>query len=73
MKPAKRVKPTSAMLTEKYQRQLEEDRRYQVARAIKRDRFFKAQNISDLQAMWHGDEPRRRMVQHSIGQEPGIR
>jgi cytidylate kinase len=26
-KPAKRVKPTSAMLIEKYQRQLEEDRR----------------------------------------------
>jgi hypothetical protein len=29
-KPAKRVKPTSAMLIEKYQRQLEEDRRYRV-------------------------------------------
>jgi ribosomal protein S17E len=30
-KLAKRVKPTSAMLIEKYQRQLEEDRRYRVA------------------------------------------
>jgi hypothetical protein len=30
-KPAKRVKSTSAMLIEKYQRQLEEDRRYRVA------------------------------------------
>jgi hypothetical protein len=28
--PAKRVKPTSAMLIEKYQRQLEEDWRYRV-------------------------------------------
>ena len=43
-KPAKRVKPTSAMLIEKYQRQLEEDRRYRVAREIKRDRFFEARN-----------------------------
>jgi hypothetical protein len=34
-KPAKRVKPTSAMLIKKYQRQLEEDRRYRVARGIK--------------------------------------
>jgi hypothetical protein len=47
-KPAKRVKPTSAMLIEKYQRQLEEDRRYRVARWIKQDRFFEAQNISYL-------------------------
>jgi hypothetical protein len=30
-KLAKRVEPTSALLIEKYQRQLEEDRRYQVA------------------------------------------
>jgi hypothetical protein len=29
-KPAKRVKPTLAMLIEKYQRQLEEDRKYRV-------------------------------------------
>jgi hypothetical protein len=47
-KPAKRVKPTSAMLIEKYQRQLEEDRRYRVARWIKQDRFFEAQNRSYL-------------------------
>jgi hypothetical protein len=31
MKPAKRVKPTLAMLIEKYQQQLVEDRRYRVA------------------------------------------
>jgi hypothetical protein len=30
-KPAKSVKPTLAMLIEKYQRQLEEDRRYRIA------------------------------------------
>jgi hypothetical protein len=47
-KPAKRVKPTSAMLIEKYQRQLEEDRRYWVTRGIKRDRFFENQNRSNL-------------------------
>jgi hypothetical protein len=41
-KLAKRVKPMLAMLIEKYQRQLEEDRRYRVARGIKRDRFFDA-------------------------------
>jgi hypothetical protein len=34
-KPAKRVKPTSAMLIEKYQHQLEEDQRYRVTRGIK--------------------------------------
>jgi hypothetical protein len=34
-KPAKRVKPTSAMLIEKYQQQLEDDRRYRVTRGIK--------------------------------------
>jgi hypothetical protein len=34
-KPAKRVKPTSAMLIEKYQQQLEEERRYRVTRGIK--------------------------------------
>jgi hypothetical protein len=43
-KPAKREKPTSAMLIEKYQRQLEENRRYRVTRGIKRDIFFKARN-----------------------------
>jgi hypothetical protein len=47
-KPAKRVKPTSAMLIEKYQWQLEEDQRYRVTRGIERDRFFEAQNRSDL-------------------------
>jgi hypothetical protein len=41
-KLAKRVKPTSAMLIEKYQRQLEEDRKYWVTRGIKRDIFFEA-------------------------------
>jgi hypothetical protein len=41
-KPAKRVKPTLAMLIEKYQWQLEEDRRYQITRGIKQDRFFEA-------------------------------
>jgi bifunctional pyridoxal-dependent enzyme with beta-cystathionase and maltose regulon repressor activities len=46
-KLAKRVKPTSSMLIEKYQWQLEEDRKYQVTRAIKRDRFFEAQNRLD--------------------------
>jgi hypothetical protein len=40
-KPAKRVKPTSAMLIEKYHWQLEEDRRYRVARGIKWGRFLK--------------------------------
>jgi hypothetical protein len=39
-KPVRKVKPTSAMLIEKYQRQLDEDRRYRVARGIKRDRLF---------------------------------
>jgi hypothetical protein len=41
-KPVKRVKPTLPMLIEKYQRWLEEDRRYRVTRGIKRDRFFEA-------------------------------
>jgi hypothetical protein len=48
-KPAKRVKPTSAMLIEKYQWQLEENQRYRVTRGIKWDRFFKARNRSDHQ------------------------
>jgi hypothetical protein len=42
-KPAKRVKLMSAMLIEKYQQQLEEDRRYRVTQGIKQDRFFEAQ------------------------------
>jgi flagellar biosynthesis/type III secretory pathway chaperone len=41
-KLAKRVKPTLAMLIEKYQRRLEEDRKYRVTRGIKRDKFFEA-------------------------------
>jgi hypothetical protein len=48
-KPAKRVKPTLAMLIEKYQWQLEEDRRYSITRGIKWDRFFEAQDRSNLQ------------------------
>jgi hypothetical protein len=43
-KLAMRVKPTSAMLIEKYQQQLEADWRYRVTGGIKRDRFFEAQN-----------------------------
>jgi hypothetical protein len=61
-KLTKRVKPTSAMLIENYQRQLEEDRRYRVARGIKQDRFSEAQNRSDLQEMRRGGEPQRRMT-----------
>jgi hypothetical protein len=53
-KPAKMVKPMSAMLIEKYQWQLEEDQRYWVARGIKQDRFFEARNRSDLQETQHG-------------------
>jgi bifunctional pyridoxal-dependent enzyme with beta-cystathionase and maltose regulon repressor activities len=41
-KLAKRVKPTSAMLIEKDQRQSEEDHSYWVTRGIKRDRSFEA-------------------------------
>jgi hypothetical protein len=47
-KPAKRIKPMSVMLIEKYRRQLEDCRRYRVIRGIKWDRFFEAQNRSDL-------------------------
>jgi hypothetical protein len=39
-KPAKRIKPTSAMLIEKYQWQLEEDRKYRVIRGIKCNTHF---------------------------------
>jgi hypothetical protein len=63
----------SSMLIEKYQRQLEEDRRYRVTRGIKRDRFFEAQNRSDLQEMWHGGDTRRRTAHHSTNREPRIR
>jgi hypothetical protein len=57
-KPVKRVKLTLAMLIEKYKRQLEEDQRYRVTRGIKWDRFFEAQNKSDLQETWCGGGPR---------------
>jgi hypothetical protein len=53
-KPTKRVEPTSAMLIEKYQRQLEEDQRYRVTRGIKRDIFFEAQNRPGWQEIWRG-------------------
>jgi hypothetical protein len=56
-KLAKRIKPTLAMLIEKYQWQLEKDRRYRVDRGIKRDRFFEVRNRSDLQEMRHGGKP----------------
>jgi hypothetical protein len=71
-KSARRVKPTSAMLIAKYQRQLQEDQRYRVTRGIKRDRFFEARNRSNLHEMRRGGEPQRRMVQHSIDREPRI-
>jgi hypothetical protein len=61
-KPGMRVKPTSAMLIEKYQWQLWEDRKYRVTRGIKRDRFFEALNRPDQQRPRHMGEPRRRMV-----------
>jgi hypothetical protein len=64
-KPAKTVKPTSAMLIEKYQRQLEEDRKYRVTRGMKWDRFFEARNRPDQQGPQRTGEPQRRMVQHS--------
>jgi hypothetical protein len=71
-KPATRVKPMLAMLIEKYQEQLEEDRRYRVTRGIKRDRFFRAWNRLDQSEPRCIGEPQRRMVRHSIDQEPGI-
>jgi hypothetical protein len=61
-KLAKRVKPTSAMLIEKYQRQLEEDRKYWVTRGIKWDRFFEARNQQDQWGPRCTEEPWRRMV-----------
>jgi hypothetical protein len=50
-KLAKRVKPTSAMLIEKYQQQLEENWRYRVTRGFKRDRFCEAQTKPDQQEL----------------------
>jgi hypothetical protein len=70
-KSAKTVKPTSAMLIEKYQRQLEEDRKYRVTRGIKWDRFFEARNRPDQQGPQRTGEPQRRMVQHSTDRNRG--
>jgi hypothetical protein len=61
-KPAKKVQPTSAMLIEKYQRQLEEDRRYRVARGIKWDRSFEAWNRLDLPGSRRAWEAWRRKM-----------
>jgi hypothetical protein len=72
-KPAKRVKPMSAMLIEKYQCQLEVDCRYWVTRGIKRDGFFKAQNRLDQWEPGRTEESRRRLVQHSTDQAPEVR
>jgi co-chaperonin GroES (HSP10) len=71
-KPAKRVKPTSTILIEKYQRQLEEDQRYRVTQWIKWDRFFEARNRPDQWRPRHTGEPQRRTVQHFTDREPGI-
>jgi hypothetical protein len=72
-KLASKVKPTSVMLIEKYQRQLEEDRRYRVARLIKWDRFFEAQNRSDLPRSRHAWGHQRRIMQHAMDRAHGIR
>jgi hypothetical protein len=72
-KPAKRIKPMSAMLIETYQWQLEEDRRYRVTRGIKRDIVFEARNQPDQWGSRRIGEPQWRTVQHSIDREPGIR
>jgi hypothetical protein len=72
-KLAKRVKPTSAMLIEKYQWQLEENRRYRVTRGIKRDRFLKTRNQPDQQEPQHTVESQRRLVQNSIDQACRVR
>jgi hypothetical protein len=61
------------MLIEKYQRQLEEDRRYRVTRGIKQDRFFEAQNRPDQWEPWCTEESRWRLGQHSTNQAPGVR
>jgi hypothetical protein len=70
-KPAKRVKPTSVMLIEKYQWQLEEDWRYRVTRGVKRHRFFKARNWPDQRKPQRTEESQRRLTQHSMDQAPG--
>jgi hypothetical protein len=50
------------MLIEKYQWQLDEDRKYRVARGIKWDRFFEAQNWLDQWGPRCTEESRRRTV-----------
>jgi hypothetical protein len=60
-KPSKRVKPMLAMLIEKYQCQLEVDCRYRVTRGIKRDRFFKARNRSEIGAALYGSGTRGKV------------
>jgi hypothetical protein len=72
-KPAKRVKPMLAMLIEKYQWQLEQDQRYWVTPGIKWGSFFEAQNWPYRRETSCTEEPRIRMVQHSIDREHGIR
>jgi hypothetical protein len=72
-KSARMVKPTSAMLIEKYQWQLEGDRSYRVAQGIKRDRFFEAWNRPDLPRSWCAWEPQMRIMEHAMDQAPGIR
>jgi hypothetical protein len=63
----------SAMLIEKYQRQLVEDRRYRVTQGIKRDRFFEARNRPGWQEIRRGGDIQGRLVQHSTDWEPGVR
>jgi hypothetical protein len=70
---AKKVKPTLAMLIEKYQHQQEEDRRYRVARGIKRNRFFEVRNRLDRQETRRAWMSRRRRMQYTTDQAPGIR
>jgi hypothetical protein len=72
-KLTKRVKPTSAMLIEKYQWKLEEDRRYWITQGIKWDRFFKAWNRPNQQEPQRTEESRRRLTHHSMDQAPRVR
>jgi hypothetical protein len=72
-KPTRKEKPTSVMLIKKYQRQLEEDRRYRVAQGIKWDRFFEAWNRLDLPGSQFAWEPWRRIMQHATDRALGIR
>jgi hypothetical protein len=63
----------SVMLIEKYQWQLEEDRRYRVAQAIKWDRFFEARNRPGWQEIQRGGDIPGRLEQHSTDREPRVR